>query len=46
MLALGEEAFEPRLRQRGCIGARHADDIEALLACEVDERGLDGGGVL
>jgi hypothetical protein len=45
MLALGQKALEPRFRLRGRIGARHAEDIEALLARRVDERVLDGGGV-
>jgi hypothetical protein len=41
MLALGQEAFEPRFRVRGCVGARHADHIEAVLARDVEERGLE-----
>jgi hypothetical protein len=44
MLALGQEALEPRLGLRGRIRARHPDDVEALLARGVDERVLDGGG--
>jgi hypothetical protein len=43
MLALGQEAREPRFGLRGRIGARHAKDIEALLARGADERVLDGG---
>jgi hypothetical protein len=44
MLSLGQKALEPRFRLRGRIGARHAEDIEALLARGADECFLDGGG--
>jgi hypothetical protein len=43
MLALGQKAIEPRFRLGGRIRARHAEDIEALLARGADERVLDGG---
>jgi hypothetical protein len=46
MLALGEELLEPRFRLRGRIGARHAQDIEALLARRADERRFQGGGTV
>jgi hypothetical protein len=45
MLAFGQEALEPRFRLRGRVGARDAQDIEALLARRADKRGFDGGGV-
>jgi hypothetical protein len=44
VLALGEKALEPRFRLRGCVGVRHADDIEALFTRRADERGFEGGG--
>jgi hypothetical protein len=43
VLALGEKAREPRFCLRDCIGARHAEDVEPLLARGADERVLDGG---
>jgi len=45
MLAFGQEPLEPRFRLRGCVGARHAEDIEALCARRADERGFDRGGI-
>jgi hypothetical protein len=45
VLALGEKALKPRFRLRGCIGARHAEDIEALPARHADERLLDRGEI-
>jgi hypothetical protein len=45
MLALGQKPLEPRLRVRGGVGARHPDDVEALLARETDQPGLGGGGL-
>jgi hypothetical protein len=44
VLALGKKAREPRFCLRDRIGARHAEDVEALPACGADERVLDGGG--
>jgi hypothetical protein len=43
MLALGQKAFQPRFRLRGCIGAGHAQHVEAVLAGRGDERVLEGG---
>jgi hypothetical protein len=43
VLTLGEKAREPRFCLRDRIGARHAEDVEALLARGADERVLDGG---
>jgi hypothetical protein len=45
MLAFGEKALEPRFRLRGRIKARHAEDIEALLARHADQRLLDRGDI-
>jgi hypothetical protein len=46
MLAFSQKAGQPRLRLWDRVRAGHADDVEALLAREVDEPGLAGGGVL
>jgi hypothetical protein len=41
MLAFGQKALEPRLRERDCVGACHADDVEAVLARDAGERRLE-----
>jgi hypothetical protein len=45
VLAFGEKTCKPRFRLRGGVGARHADDIEAVLARRAGERLLDGGRI-
>ena len=43
--ALGQELPQPFERLRNGVGARHADDVEALRARGVGERGLERRGI-
>ena len=44
--AFGEELAQPLERERDGIGTRHADDVEALRARRIGERGLQRRGVV
>jgi hypothetical protein len=44
--ALGQELPQPFERQGNRVRARHADDVEALRARGVSERGLERGGIV
>ena len=44
--AVGEETLEPRFRLGDGVGPRHADDVEAVRARLLDQRGFDRGGIV
>jgi hypothetical protein len=41
VLAFEKKLREPRLGVRGCVGVRHAHDVEAQGARLIDERSLE-----
>jgi hypothetical protein len=46
VLAVGNEPRQPLARERDCVRPRDADGVEAVLARDLREGGLEGGGLV